>query len=786
MKNNIKKFSLKKRYIAVFLSVFLFNCNLENNQQNNLENSAISSVKKNPDIKKISNSFYEINLGKENKNAKDINLKVNLGNNFGTKATNLSQRKLAKDVKSLAIYFTTTNTPNAVELPQYVSKVIVDIEQNSDSIYNFNFKNLTPAIDTIYYGAVEAFDGLNGTGNNITKVLAVDPTKRFSKSSNFVIIDVSTSPPSILPTFSTGTSLNVKVELSANDSKNTTYPIHKENYNTLKNLDLATDSEGNGFMFWQNITTNQRTLQYAHIKEFLPSTLPNSPTIPSNVAITQSVVTNDLDFLSLAYAPSKGKGIVVYTSIGATKDIKSRTIGNLTLGFPDTLETSVVSLLGTQTADAPHAFMNADGNGLIAFHSNKSTPILTDSTTTPNTSIFAVKMSNYLPQAGQANFIPLFSNTTRVKENPRLALNDSGNGFVTWQEFIGSNYDVFMAPINKYDQEVFNGTGNITISSGVVSGTGGTQFRQELQVGGRIIASGNEYFVTAITNDTTASVFAGPDIGSGVTFKIKGGRTVLTPTIGSLGTGSSTVVFTSPPNLKPGMRFYVFDSSNNLIESLITLSVAGNTVTLFRNTTGIFSCPCTAAYKGEMMLNIDSPNTTDSKYPNIKMDNSGRGVVVWKDSKPNGGSGHSIRMRNFNITSTPSFTSGNIDLSANEFFPQNFDSTSGVLSGQSDNRVPALTLNNKGEGLSAWFTLNGVGANSIFFRSFQNFGTTQVGAAETKLTTATTEKQYFPLLSLNSEGSGMLGYIDTDTIVNANGDKISIRNFKNFAEFTSP
>ncbi|MEK7432786.1 MAG: hypothetical protein AABZ74_06620 [Cyanobacteriota bacterium] len=784
MQNNIKKFSLiKKRYIALFLSVFLFNCNLENKQQNSLENSAISSVNKNPDIKKISNSFYEINLGKENKNAKDINLKVNLGNNFGTKATNLSQRKLAKDVRSLAIYLTTSNTSNAVDLPQYVSKVIVDIEQNSDSIYNFNFKNLTPVGNTTYYAAVEAFDNVNGTGNNITKVLIADPTKRFSVSSNSVLLDVTTSPPNITFSFSSGTSLNVNVELSANDSKNTIYPIHRESYNTLKNLDLSTDSEGNGFIFWQNTIANQRTIQYASIKEFLPSTLPNSPTIPINVAITQPLVTNNLDFLSLAYAPSKGKGVLVFTSSGGTKDISSRTIGNITAGVPDTSETSVVSLLGTQTSDAPHVFMNADGNGLIAFHSNKSSPILSDAGTTANTSIFAVKMSNYLPQAGQANFIPLFSNTTRVKENPRLALNDSGNGFVTWQEVFVANYDVFMVPINKYDQEVFNGTGNITINSGVnLVGSGGNKFKQELQVGGRIIASGNEYFVTAITNDTTASVSSGPNIGAGVTFKIKGGRTIITPTISTLNTGASTVVFSSPPNLKPGMRFYVFDNSNNLIESLITLSVAGNTATLLRNTTGTFTCPCTAAYKGEMMLNIDSPNTTDSKYPNIKMDNSGRGVVVWKDSNPNGGSGHSIRMRNFNITTTPSFNSGNIDLSATEFFPQNFDSTSGVLGVQSDNRVPALTLNNKGEGLSAWFTLNGGAAESIFFRAFQNFGATQLGGSETKLTTATTKKQYFPLLSLNNDGNGMLGYIDTDT----NGfidDKISIRNFKNFVEY---
>ncbi|MFN8673400.1 MAG: hypothetical protein U0457_15115 [Candidatus Sericytochromatia bacterium] len=908
-----------KTTLALLFSILLFNCNLDNNLNNN------SLTNKNYLLKKTSKNSYDIDLsnGKYTKDINSFKVKVPLNNTFSTKA--LTSRNNVSEVKSIALYLTTNKDYTAVNSGGYTYKFILDIEPSNTSSYEFNFKNITTSGN--FYVAAQAFDNINGTGNNITKffsnasgtitmsagnVTGTGGTTFFTKElgvgeriivkgESFLITNitndttmtvasnktiasptsfsVSPAPASGQITISgnnvtgtgtkfntelasskrifvngnqynintitndfnatilesttistpvnfkadysintprfvlsdntinvdsslvvTGTSIDIPLELTHNEGLIAEYPIHNStNLNSLKNLDISTDNEGNGFLFWQNTTAGNNVLEYANLKEYLPSPRPNFPN-PSNVAQNRTV-TNPLDALSLSYIPVKQKGLVSFTStVGGppTRNIRALKIGSSTLGVPDVPDFALTNLFANQNARNPHTFINLDGNGMVVFSADKSNVLESDAGVNGNSSIFGVKINNYHDLV-PSSFQPLFFNNNNIKENPKIALNYNGDGYITWQELIGSGYDIFAMPISKYEQPISSGTivaGTISIDNLGNVTTGGTaKFKLELEVGSRIIdgATGNEYYVSSITNNNTATVSNPPVSTINITslnFKIKGGRKILPQTTNALYNSGATslTLNASPTELSAGMRIKVYDSNvpPNFVEDLIVSSVSTNIVNLLRPTVSSCTPPCTIVYKSDLMLNTDAVNNPgdDSILPNIKMDNSGRAMVVWKER--NGSAPHFIKGRKISLLNLANgFTFANLSLPTSEILFHN-DSTGSILGAFSDNYPPTLTLNNNGNGLVAWFMQGSGGPipRSVHYKQFNNYGSSlgSLFMLNHKNPAKTMpEKQYYPVLSLNNQGNGILAFIDNP---NSGIDRIVARNFR--TELFSP
>lgn len=149
------------------------------------------------------------------------------------------------------------------------------------------------------------------------------------------------------------------------------------------------------------------------------------------------------------------------------------------------------------------------------------------------------------------------------------------------------------------------------------------------------------------------------------------------------------------------------------------------------------------------------------------MTNTGDGVVVWKDDRFTGSVGDSVKLRGF--SALPTFQLFSIEVDA-----QPTDANNSI---NSFDCPPALSMNNKGEGIVAWF--EGNPTVSGFYTKFINFGNTFYSI--NALNTATyPSKNLFPFASLNADGNGVVGWVYNSGVT---PDNLLLRNFKNFITY---
>lgn len=739
----------RKSVISLVLISFLFSCNEISNSNNNINTLIKNSVPSNIIAKKLTTNSYVVDLG-QSKNNKELNIKIKLPSSFNTKA--LSHRAFIKDVKSLKIYLTESNS-SPIGFLFTPSPIIVDTydgtRTNESQEFDINIKNITPNITKNLYAYVEAYDGTNGTGNNISE----ENTNYGFKgvvSSNYVTIDY----PTLTYTFSNSyTDLDVDLRLSATTSVLTDYPIHKTaTPNRLSNVDMSLDNAGMGFVSWLNTENSNKDIDFAEITEYIPNTLPTGLPNPTNVRFTRTLL-NNTDYQSIAYDSNSKRGLVVFTSMGATKNLSYLSINN---GIIGNTELPVTTLIGGQVTEKPQVVVNSKGNGLILFHSNMT---FDGSGIESNSNIFAVKVYDFTPTGKP---FPIFYNQDafKLKEKPRFAINNEGHGVATWQEKnANGDYDIILSHIKKYDQTEMTGNGNISLSGQNITGVG-TFFTDQLQVGSRIVIGSSEYYVNTVMTDSTCKVNnPNSDSHTGVNFNVKGGFNAFPNT--TVNTTNIILASNPPKDLVAGQR--LINKQNG--EILIIDSGSGTNYNLLRNSTsqGTF----TLLSKESYLLNQNAGNGTNSKNPTVKMTNSGDGVVVWKDDRYNGAVGDSIKIRGF--SALPNF----------QLFPieNTLQPSDGNNSINTFNCPPALSMNNKGEGIVAWSEGNPIVGS--FYIKFINFG--NISYSITPLNTgAYTSKNLFPFASLNADGNGVVGWVYNTGVA---PDKLLLRNFKAFSTY---
>lgn len=750
----------RKRLISLTVLVFLFSCDKIDNSNNTIISSLKSNTKTEIFAKKLSNNSYMVDFG-QSKKPNELNIKIKLPTTFNTKST-LGHRAFIKDVKSLKIYLTSDQTNPNAGLLNPTTPIVIDTYDgtrlNEVQEFNINIKNIVVPSSMNIYAFVEAYDGTNGTGNNIAEEKLDGAFNFFYRgcvSSNFVNINSTTLAYTFNPN---ETYLDVDLKLLATTSLKIEYPIHSKIVSDkLSNLNMSLDNSGTGFVSWLDTEVDNKTIDFAELKEYIPSILPSNLTNPTNIKYSKTL-TNPTDHHSIFYDSNTKKGLVVFTSIGTNKNLSYLPINN---GIIGSTETQITTLTGTQVAEKPQVVVNSSGNGLILFHSNLSLVGGTE----PNTNIFAIKVDNFVPTGVP---FPLFYNqTTNIfKEKPRVALNNDGRGIVTWQEKNSAGfYDVILAHVKNYDQSEYNGAGTITITGSNVTGTS-TFFTDQLQVGSRIVLGTSEYYVNSITDDTNCTINTTASYPTGVNFNIKGGtRAILNATI-SIGSPDTVTFAVAPtPPLMAGQR--IINKQNGDILIIANSTADPKVYNLLRTPSA--QGTYTMLVKEDYLLNQNiTGNTTSSKNPDVKMTNSGDGVIAWKDDRYAGAPGNSVKIRGF--SALPNFS-----LSANEVNVQNTGFNINSPTPTFD-CPPALTMNNKGEGIVAWSEGNTL--INGFYNKFNNFGNTVGTPTQLNTIVSGSSKAVFPVASINADGNGVLAWAYVPIITS--NDNLMLRNFINF------
>lgn len=746
----------RKSLISLTILGFLFSCDKIDNSNNTIISSLKSNTKTEVVAKKLSNNSYTVDFG-QSKKPNALNIKIKLPTNFNTKST-LGHRAFIKDVKSLKIYLTSNQTNPNAGLLNPTNPIVIDTYDgtrlNEAQEYNINIKNIVVPSSMSVYAFVEAYDGTNGSGNPIAEEKLDGGFNFFYRgcvSSNFVSIDSTT----LVYTFNPNeTYLDVDLKLLATTSLKIEYPIHSKIVSDkLSNLNMSLDNSGTGFVSWLDTEVDTKTIDFAELKEYIPSIIPSNFTNPTNIKYSKTL-TNPTDHHSIFYDSNTKKGLVVFTSIGTIKNISYLPINN---GIIGSTEVQITSLTGAQVSEKPQVVLNSNGNGLIIFHSNLS---LVGGIET-NTNIFAIKVADFIPTGTP---FPLFYNqTTNIfKEKPRVALSNDGRGIVTWQEKNSAGfYDVILAHVKNYDQSEYNGVGTINISGSNVTGVGAsTFFTDQLQVGSRIVLGTSEYYVNSITDDTNCTISTTASY-TNVNFNIKGGFNAFPNTT----VNTSNIILASTPSkdLVAGQR--LINKQNG--EILIIVSGSGTNYNLLRNSTNQGSF--TLLSKEDYLLNQNiTGNTTNSKNPDVKMTNSGDGVIAWKDDRYAGAPGNSVKIRGFSALPNFSLSANEVDIRPTG---ASINSLTSIF-----NCPPALTMNNKGEGIVGWSEGNTV-ANG-FYNKFNNFGNSVGSPTQLNTIVSGNLRAIYPVASLNADGNGVVAWAYIPII--SSNDNLMLRNFVNF------
>lgn len=755
----------RKSLISLTILGFLFSCDKIDNSNNTIISSLKSNTKTEVVAKKLSNNSYTVDFG-QSKKPNVLNIKIKLPTNFNTKST-LGHRAFIKDVKSLEVYLTSDPANPNTGLLNPTNPIVIDTYDgtrlNEAQEFNINIKNIVLSPSMNIYAFVKAYDNINGTtggGNNIAEEKldgAFNFLYRGCVSSNFVNINSTTLAYTFNPN---ETYLDVDLKLLATTSLKIEYPIHSKIVSDkLSNLNMSLDNSGTGFVSWLDTEVDTKTIDFAELKEYIPSIIPSNFTNPTNIKYSKTL-TNPTDHHSIFYDSNTKKGLVVFTSIGTIKNISYLPINN---GIIGSTEVQITSLTGAQVSEKPQVVLNSNGNGLIIFHSNLS---LVGGIET-NTNIFAIKVADFIPTGTP---FPLFYNqTTNIfKEKPRVALSNDGRGIVTWQEKnsdAGGFYDVILAHVKDYDQSEYNGAGTITITGSNVTGIS-TFFTDQLQVGARILLGPSVYYVNSITDDTHCTISTTASYPTGVNFNIKGGSHALPNATISIGTPDTVTFAAAPtPPLMAGQR--IINKQNGDILIIANSTADPKVYNLLRTPSA--QGTYTMLVKEDYLLNQNiTGNTTNSKNPDVKMTNSGDGVIAWKDDRYAGPPGNSVKIRGFSALPNFSLSANEVDIRPTGF---NINSPTPTF-----DCPPALTMNNKGEGIVAWSEGNTL--INGFYNKFNNFGSSVGAPTQLNTIVSGSSKAIFPVASINADGNGVVAW-DYIPVISSN-DNLMLRNFINF------
>jgi hypothetical protein len=617
------------------------------------------------------------------------------------------ERRFISEIKSLVVSLV-TNAGDPLG-SAIISQPIDITTPAADGVYKLQFSNIPTGT---YRAAVQAFDDVNGGGNQIQSANAegaIVSTNSADVDSELVLSFPLGGQELVVP-------LNLQEFVPAHepfDINDNTYPIH--------NLNLSVNNTGDGLLAWQDA---DNTVSIMPLKDYIPKAGSLvSETLGGNTNAMSLVANND------------GKGLLAYTNTG-TGEIAARPITNNTTFGNET----IIGSVGGKTMTKPHLNLNSKGDGLVVWSSDQ------DST---NTSIYGRTITNYVPSGSSDAGFSIFRDDNSVKENPRLSLNEQGDGLIVWQEFDNAtSHEIFMNPIENFDVKQLPGTGQINVSVGNQGVSGeNTFFTRELEVGSRVIVSetGEELTVQSVDSDTEFTATNNPTnsttspsafTGKAINSTLSGTVTFSVSDSNIVGSGSGFA-----NELKVGNRIKIWNTSNAFSEELIIGTITDdNELSVLTPAITDCSSGCYYTKKGDSMVSSD--RGFDSLYPNIKLNSSGDGLIVWKDDGPSipDNTIRSVQIKNYQ--------------SLNNETELAHDYTATTIDGN-DITPAGIALNNNGDGIITWSQSNGT-VREVEFVQIVDYAPS---GAVTPISLDNGSGSAFPVVSLNPGGDGILSLI---------------------------
>lgn len=336
----------------------------------------------------------------------EVKIKINT-KNFNTKALEAVSPASVSEIKAYKVGITNNITD---PLNNLVSEFITVNLLNPSTTDTITFKNIP--VGGPYYAVIQALDDngniLNENQNNIN----------YSLSSNSVIVNND---------FSLNLPLGfLQVTLLLKSSKPSDM-----NFKIINSLDeqinpkLSLNEAGNGLMIWTNIINGNKDIYAQKMKYYNKIGLPFK--INDISLDTQEKASIKLDI--------QGNGLVVWKSLeNSNSFIRAKKILNNQPVNSDFL--IPVSTVGA-SQDNPSISVDSSGNGIIAWQENLNSL----------SNIYFCKVNNFT--VGSSPFI--VNQTINNSEfNPKITINDLGNGFIIWEHFNGSIYQIYAKKIENY------------------------------------------------------------------------------------------------------------------------------------------------------------------------------------------------------------------------------------------------------------------------------------------------------------------------------------------------
>lgn len=292
--------------------------------------------------------------------------------------------------------------------------IIVNISSHSVSDI-VTFKNIP--VGGPYYAVIQALDEngniLNENQNNINYSLSVNSvTVNSDLSLNLplgflqVILNLRSSKPS---------DSNFKI-------------INSTDEQTNPNLSL--NELGTGLLIWTNSQNGEKDIYAQKMKYY------NKIGLPFKVNDTDL----DLQEKSSIKLDAQGNGLIIWKSIeNSSSFIRGKKIEN---NEPINSDFLIPPSTAGASQESPSLSIDSSGNGLVVWQENLST----------SSNIYFSQVNNYTIST---NPTIINQNVSNQEFNPKVSINNSGSGFVIWQHFNGSGYEIYAKKIVDY-----NSTGN--------------------------------------------------------------------------------------------------------------------------------------------------------------------------------------------------------------------------------------------------------------------------------------------------------------------------------------
>lgn len=394
----IKRIGLITLSLSVSLSIAACNSSI----LNKIPSSGIA-------VTELTDNSNIVDLGKISNGIKTgVSVSVRIGGSstgFNTKTVLPVAPALIKDIKSYSVGLCT----NPSDPLNSVAAGPVSVNRDGTvlaSPHNITFINVP--VGGPYYAVVSAFDGLNGTGNNITESFAANTGIKAAVSSNSVTVnnDLTLNP--------SGQMLFVNLKLQGSKPGDEDFKVGFGTAPSQNTPDISADALGNGLVVW----SDNRNSGTSGIDIFA-RVMRNYNFVGSDIQIN-IMATGDQTEPSVSLNTA-GDGLVVWKgSNGAANNI----IHGLKIhNYAPFGAEFVIPSVTTSEQGEPSVMIDFSGNGFVVWEDNRN----------GNYDIYGKKISAFVPSAGGDVLISAAPDGDQ--KNPRVSINGlNGNGIVVWND----------------------------------------------------------------------------------------------------------------------------------------------------------------------------------------------------------------------------------------------------------------------------------------------------------------------------------------------------------------